>query len=49
MAHSYFSRDDFVDKFEVELRHTIELEKEKDQNDRGRRKKTKKVFAGNDD
>ncbi|KAJ3397906.1 Cyclin-dependent kinase-like 3 [Lobulomyces angularis] len=42
MQHTYFCRDDFVTKFEVELKHTIEMERERDQADKIRRKKSKK-------
>lgn len=30
MSHTYFSKDEFVDRFEVELKRTIEMEREKD-------------------
>ncbi|KAI9338375.1 kinase-like domain-containing protein [Zopfochytrium polystomum] len=42
MAHPYFQSDGFADRYEVELRQTIELERDRDQADRMKRKKTKK-------
>lgn len=42
MAHSYFQNDGFCERFEVELRHWIELEKEKEMSDRVKRKRVKK-------
>ena len=43
MAHPYFQADGFADRFEVELYHIIELEREKEQADRLKRRKSKKV------
>eukprot|EP00842_Homolaphlyctis_polyrhiza_P006263 jgi/Hompol1/6638/HPOL_003940-RA len=42
MTHAYFQEDNFSDRFETELRHIIDMEKEKDQADRMRRKRSKK-------
>lgn len=39
MKHPYFTRDDFVGRFEQELKRTIEMERERDQADKVRRKK----------
>jgi C4-type Zn-finger protein len=39
IEHSYFTVDGFIDRFENELRKAIDLEKEKDQNDKNKRKK----------
>ena len=43
MAHPYFQEDDFVVNFEVELRRSIEEDKEKESIDRSKRRKNKKV------
>lgn len=43
MQHPYFTDDRFPDRFEPELRQTIEIEKEKEQSERIRRKRSKKV------
>lgn len=43
MMHAYFQEDNFSERFEVELRQTIAMEREKDQADRVRRKRSKKV------
>lgn len=40
MAHPYFQENQWADKFEVELKRTISLEREKEQVDRLRRKKS---------
>ncbi|KAJ3110518.1 Cyclin-dependent kinase-like 3 [Phlyctochytrium bullatum] len=42
MAHPYFQSDGFADRYEVELRQLIELEKEKDLAERAKRRKSKK-------
>ncbi|KAH9274861.1 hypothetical protein BASA83_002571 [Batrachochytrium salamandrivorans] len=42
MAHAYFHDDNFVERFEVEIRQVIDTEKEKDKYDRVRRKRGKK-------
>ncbi|KAJ3149682.1 Cyclin-dependent kinase-like 3 [Geranomyces michiganensis] len=42
MSMPYFQSDGFADRFEVELRQLIEMDKEREQNDRGRRRKQKK-------
>ncbi|KAJ3002915.1 Cyclin-dependent kinase-like 3, partial [Thoreauomyces humboldtii] len=42
MSHAYFQSDGFADRFEVELRQLIDLDREREQNDRGRRRKQKK-------
>ncbi|KAJ3391979.1 Cyclin-dependent kinase-like 3 [Lobulomyces angularis] len=42
MQHTYFSRDDFVSRYETELKHTIEMERERDQTEKFKRKKPKK-------
>ncbi|KAI8810781.1 hypothetical protein BJ742DRAFT_175117 [Cladochytrium replicatum] len=42
MAHPYFQSDGFADRFEIEVRHTIDMEREKEQTDRTRRKKARK-------
>ncbi|KAJ3059926.1 Cyclin-dependent kinase-like 3, partial [Quaeritorhiza haematococci] len=44
MTHHYFTRDNFPERFEVELKHLVDMEREKDlgMGDRGRRKKSKK-------
>lgn len=39
----YFHHDKFADKYEIELRKLIDFEREKDQSDRLRRKRNKKV------
>lgn len=45
MRHAYFQHDQFVERYEIELRRIIDLEKEKEQNDRTRRKRSKKVLG----
>jgi hypothetical protein len=47
MAHPYFSHDNFGEKFEPILRQTIDMEREKEQADRQRRKRSKKVYISN--
>ncbi|KAI9206349.1 cyclin-dependent kinase-like 2 [Polychytrium aggregatum] len=42
MAHPYFQSDGFAERFEVELRHWIDMEKEKELTERNKRKKAKK-------
>ncbi|KAI8912573.1 kinase-like domain-containing protein [Gorgonomyces haynaldii] len=42
MAHPYFHHDQFADKYEQELKHLIEMEREKDQQERLRKKRAKK-------
>ncbi|KAJ3319568.1 Cyclin-dependent kinase-like 3 [Boothiomyces sp. JEL0866] len=44
MSHPYFQDDRFPDRFEPVLRQTIEMEKEKEQSERLRRKRTKKFI-----
>ena len=44
MAHPYFQEDDFVVNFEIDLRRSIDEDKEKDSIDRSKRRKNKKVF-----
>ncbi|KAI8621016.1 kinase-like domain-containing protein [Chytriomyces sp. MP71] len=41
MAHPYFQSDGFADRYENELRHIIDLEREREQADRMKRRKTK--------
>ncbi|KAJ3071263.1 Cyclin-dependent kinase-like 3 [Podochytrium sp. JEL0797] len=41
MAHPYFQSDGFADRYEQELRHVIDLEREKEQTDRMKRRKAK--------
>ncbi len=44
MQHTYFTRDEFIPKFEVELKYTIDMERDKDPVDKiKRRKPVKKV------
>ena len=43
MNHPYFTEDRFPDRFEPDLRKTIDMEREKEQSERQRRKRTKKV------
>lgn len=43
MQHAYFQHDQFPERYEVELRRIIDLEKEREQSDRVRRKRNKKV------
>lgn len=42
MEHPYFHHDDFIPRFEIELKGWIDLEKTKDQGDKVKRKRTKK-------
>ncbi|KAJ3284644.1 Cyclin-dependent kinase-like 3 [Rhizoclosmatium sp. JEL0117] len=39
MAHPYFQQDGFADRYEQELRHVIDMEREKEQADRMKRRK----------
>jgi hypothetical protein len=43
MAHPYFQGDGFTDRYEGELRHLIDMEREKELSDRMRKRKAKKV------
>jgi cyclin-dependent kinase-like len=47
MRHAYFQHDQFAERYEVELRRIIDLEKEKEQSDRLRRRRNKKVLTRN--
>ncbi|KNC98816.1 CMGC/CDKL protein kinase [Spizellomyces punctatus DAOM BR117] len=42
MSHPYFQSDGFADRFEIELRQLIDMDKEREQADRVRRRKPKK-------
>ncbi|KAJ3232598.1 Cyclin-dependent kinase-like 3, partial [Chytriomyces hyalinus] len=46
MAHPYFQQDGFADRYESELRHVIDLEREREQADRLKRRKTKAKESG---
>ncbi|KAJ3246087.1 Cyclin-dependent kinase-like 3 [Chytriomyces hyalinus] len=46
MAHPYFQQDGFADRYESELRHVIDLEREREQSDRLKRRKTKAKESG---
>ncbi len=41
--HAYFQEDNFAEKFELELKHLIEIEKEKELADRAKRKRSKRI------
>jgi serine/threonine protein kinase len=43
MEHPYFQADGWCDRFEIELKKLIESEREKEQYDKMRRRKSKKV------
>ena len=43
MAHSYFQEDEFVNKFEVELKRLIDEERQKESLHQIKRRKHKKV------
>ena len=42
--HPYFQDDGFSDRFEVELKGLIDMEREKEMNDRAKRRKSKRVL-----
>ncbi|KAL5037392.1 hypothetical protein RTP6_004831 [Batrachochytrium dendrobatidis] len=42
MAHPYFQEDNFSNRFEAEIRQVIDMEKDKDQSERLRKKRSKK-------
>ncbi|KAJ3414156.1 Cyclin-dependent kinase-like 3 [Chytridiales sp. JEL 0842] len=42
MAHPYFQSDGFAERYEIELKHLIELEKERDLAERAKRRKSRK-------
>ena len=44
MAHPYFQEDGFADKFDLELKGLIDMEKEKELADRAKRKRGKRVI-----
>jgi hypothetical protein len=46
MRHAYFQHDQFAERYEIELRRSIDHEKEKEQSDKARRKRNKKVNSG---
>ncbi|KAI9330320.1 kinase-like domain-containing protein [Obelidium mucronatum] len=46
MAHPYFQQDGFADRYEQELRHIIDIEREREQADRMKRRKAKTVKEG---
>jgi hypothetical protein len=43
MRHAYFQHDQFAERYEIELRRTIDIEKDKELTDKARRKRNKKV------
>jgi hypothetical protein len=43
MAHPYFQADGFAERYEVELKQLIEMEKERELAERAKRRKTRKV------